>query len=200
MTKNRPPRSDESVSEWIEHIKCGDHSALNSLWQRYFERICHFANRKLGSAKRGAIDEHDLASEALQAIWDGANAGRFRQLENRDDLWQLLVVITSRKAANIHRHQAIRGEHPDAVQQTNESLVAEFADLLVSPPTESLIDEIPLSCHDLLSGLDESHRKIALMRLAGHSNLDIADAQRCSVATVERRLRKIRLSWAEYAP
>lgn len=199
MADNQNPHSDESVTEWIAYMKDGDATALNELWQRYFDRICHLANRKLAGAKRSAVDEHDLASEAMQAIWEGANTGRFRQLENRDDLWQLLVVITSRKVANVHRHQAVRGER-NSDRSQGDNLVVEFADLLESPPTESLIDQIPLSCQDLLSNLDQSHRETALMRLAGHSNLDIADKQKCSVATVERRLKSIRQTWAEHAP
>jgi DNA-binding NarL/FixJ family response regulator len=80
------------------------------------------------------------------------------------------------------------------------SIVLEFVELIESAPTESLIDQIPMSCEELLSRLDGRHREIALMRLSGHSNLEIAGKQGCSVATIERCLKSIREVWSEHDP
>ena len=190
----------DSVSEWIAGMKAGDAHCVTSLWDRYFERICQLADRKLEGATRSVVDEQDLAVGAMRAIWEGAREGRFQRLENRDDLWQLLVVITSRKAANVHRHQSVRREKFRKWSDFYPSLALEFTELIESPPTESLIDQIPLSCNDLLSKLDDRHREIALMRLAGHSNVEIADQLDCSVATIERCLRSIRVLWSEFDP
>ena len=192
--------TQDSVSEWIAGMKRGDGRAVEALWQRYFDRICRLADRKLGGASRSVEDERDLASHALRAIWEGARAGRFKQLENRDDLWQLLAVITSRKAANVHRDQSTRRERLRTNSDFLPSPVMEFMEMVESPPTEALIDQIPMSCQDLLSRLDDEYRQIALMRLAGHSNAEIATHLECSIATVERRLKSIRAAWSEYNP
>lgn len=192
--------NQDSVSEWIAGMKDGDSNAVTSLWDRYFDRLCSLANKKLAGATRSFVDEQDLAVGAMREIWEGAREGRFRRLQNREDLWQLLVVITSRKAANVHRRQNARRKAVRRRSDFHSSVVLEFLEVIESPPTESLIDQIPLSCNDLLSRLEERDRDIALMRLAGHSNTEIADNQGCSVATVERCLRNIRFVWSEYDP
>ncbi|WP_372898425.1 ECF-type sigma factor [Stieleria sp.] len=190
----------DSVSEWIADMKRGDSMAVASLWERYFERICQLADKKLAGASRSFVDEHDLAIGAMRAIWEGAQKGRFRRLQNREDLWQLLVVITKRKAANVHRDQHALKQRRGRRSDFHPSILLDFVELIESPPTETLIDQIPLSCRELLSRLNERDREIALMRLAGHSNREIAVEQNCSVATVERHLRNIREVWSDHDP
>ena len=65
----------DSVSEWIAGMKAGDAHCVTSLWDRYFERICQLADRKLEGATRSVVDEQDLAVGAMRAIWEGAREG-----------------------------------------------------------------------------------------------------------------------------
>jgi DNA-directed RNA polymerase specialized sigma24 family protein len=52
------------------------------------------------------------------------------------------------------------------------------------------------SCRRLLDLLgDEQLQRIAVWRLEGHTNQEIADRLGCVVETVERRLRLIRSIW-----
>ena len=52
------------------------------------------------STCRRAADEEDVALSAFDSFCRGAEQGRFPQLDGRDDLWHLLVVITVRKKPN----------------------------------------------------------------------------------------------------
>ncbi len=52
------------------------------------------------------------------------------------------------------------------------------------------------SCQRLLDLLgDEQLRRIAVWKMEGHTNQEIADRLGCVVETVERRLRLIRSLW-----
>jgi F420-dependent methylenetetrahydromethanopterin dehydrogenase len=56
-------------------------------------------------------------------------------------------------------------------------------------------------CRQLLDLLDEeSLRRMALLKLIGHTNEEIARKLDCSLAKVERKLKRIRLKWAHVAP
>ena len=55
---------------------------------------------------RAVADEEDAALSAFDSFCRGAARGRFPRLDDRDDLWRLLVVITERKAARPGRARA----------------------------------------------------------------------------------------------
>src|SRR5205823_10863614 len=87
-----------SVTFWIDRLRAGDARAAEKLWERYFRRLVGLARQKLRHTPRGAADEEDVAVSAFDSFFRGAAAGRFPQLHDRDDLWQLLIAITAHKA------------------------------------------------------------------------------------------------------
>src|SRR5215831_12441993 len=90
-----------SVTAWIEQLKTGDAAAAAPLWEGYFRRLVGLARQKLGAAPRGVADEEDVALSAFDSFCRGAAQGRFPRLEDRDDLWQVLMMLTARKAINL---------------------------------------------------------------------------------------------------
>ena len=94
-----------SVSRWIADFKAGDALAFQPLWDRYYAMLVERARAKLGALRSStaAHDEEDLASSAFQLLYDGVRAGRFPRLDDRDDLWRLLVHLTACKAVDRHR-------------------------------------------------------------------------------------------------
>ena len=92
--------SDEpqgSVTHWIGALKAGDDEAAQRLWERYFDELVRLARAKLGGLPRGEADEEDAALSAFHSFCQGAVQGRFPRLDDRHDLWALLVTITVRK-------------------------------------------------------------------------------------------------------
>ena len=85
--------SDESVSEWLGQLRDGDPAAAQKLWQRYFLRLVGLARTKLQGTPRRAADEEDVALSAFDSFCRGAEQGRFPQLSDRDNLWDLLVLL-----------------------------------------------------------------------------------------------------------
>jgi len=89
-----------SITEWIAGMKAGDLAAAQPLWERFFARMVILARGRLRtSGRRGrdaASDEEVAALSAFDSLCVGLVRGQFPQLTDRDDLWRLLVVITSR--------------------------------------------------------------------------------------------------------
>jgi DNA-directed RNA polymerase specialized sigma24 family protein len=196
--------TEDSVTDWLGRLKAGDPTAAEQLWQRYFPRLVRLAHRKLESAPRRAADEEDAVLSAFHSFCRGVKDGRFPQLADRNDLWRLLAVITSRKALKqweAHRRQKrgggrLRGESvffkPDA--DSTQMGIDGLAGYELSPEFEVQLSEEFQNLLDRLE--DDSLRQLALLKLEGYSNEEIAAQLRCGLRTVERRLRGIRAIWS----
>jgi DNA-directed RNA polymerase specialized sigma24 family protein len=194
-----------SVTLHLQHLKAGDRSALNQLWEGYFARLVAFARQKLGSAPRQVADEEDVALAAFDSFCRGVEQGRFPRLDDRHDLWRLLVTITGRKASNLVRDACAmqRGggqvHHFSALAGPDQSEA--FAKLLSQEPEPAFAAQVAEECQRLLGLLPESLRQVALLKMEGHSNQEIAATIGRSIVTAERRLKDIRDLWEkELAP
>src|SRR6516225_6362744 len=94
-----------SVTDWLGLLKGGDSAAAQRLWEAYFRRLVGLARAKLQGTPRRATDEEDVALSAFDSFCRGAAQGRFPQLLDRLDLWQLLVLLTARKAFDLAQHE-----------------------------------------------------------------------------------------------
>ena len=128
-----------------------------------------------------------MALSALHALCNGAQEGRFRQLENRDDLWQLLVVIASRKATDQYRRWRRRQEVGESALHSPVELLADF--------TTQSFDSLAATCAELLPRLDGKLLEVAMLKLEGYTNQEIATRRNRSVKTIERYLKMIREKW-----
>src|SRR6516225_7429129 len=107
--------SGGSVTNWLKQLEAGDSVAAQRLWERYFRRLVGLARKKIQGAGYASRDEEDVALSAFDSFCRGAEAGRFPRLDDRDDLWQLLVTITARKAYQLALHNRRRKRGGDAV-------------------------------------------------------------------------------------
>src|SRR5262245_17756158 len=96
--------SAEGFTNWMEQLRRGDTAAAQRLWEDYFERLTRLARQELAGAPRRAVDEEDTVLAALHSFCRGVRQGRFPKLDDRDDLWQVLVVLTARKASKQAKH------------------------------------------------------------------------------------------------
>jgi DNA-directed RNA polymerase specialized sigma24 family protein len=200
---------DGSVTGWLGSLKEGDQAAAQPLWERYFSRLVTVARGKLRTMRRSTADEdeEDAAISAFNSFCAGAAQGKFPQLADRDDLWKLLVVITARKAmaqANRQGRQkrgggrvvdeaALFGNGPgiDA-----ESSIAGLDQIAASGPTPEFAAMIAEQCRLLLDSLDDDDlRQVAISRMEGYTNDEIAAQLGCARRTVARRLDLIKKTW-----
>ncbi len=194
-----------SITHRIRALQAGDPAAAQLLWERYFDRLVRMARARLRAAGRpsAVADEEDAVLSAFDSFCDGAVCGRFPQLTDRDDLWRLLVVITSRKVQALARREGRQKRGGGRVRHESDAPVAggtaAAADLdhfAGDEPTPEFAAQAAEECQRLLDALeDESLRQIALARLDGYTNDEIAERLGCARRTVARRLVLIRKTW-----
>jgi RNA polymerase sigma factor (sigma-70 family) len=177
--------TEGTVTHWIYQLKAGDPEAARFIWERYYPQLEELARRRLRGVDQAEADQEDLALSALASFCHAAAAGRFPRLTDRNALWALLVSITKHKARDYWRRAGHR-EH------------AELADhqVLDREPTPELSASIADECRRLLQNLgEEKLQQIALLKMAGHTDKEIAAQLDCGLRTVERKLERIRRIW-----
>jgi DNA-directed RNA polymerase specialized sigma24 family protein len=195
--------SEQSVSVWISQLKAGNHAAAQLLWDRYFPAMVRLARDRLQAFPRRAVDEEDVALSAFDSFCRGAENGRFPQLCDRDNLWPLLVVITARKVIDTRQHQTRKKRAPDGHPVQGESAWLDASDgsdhdggidLVVGhEPTPAFAAEVAEETRRWLECLDSDElRAVALWKMEGYANEEIAAKLGCVVRSVERRLEVIR--------
>lgn len=198
-----PAMTENSVTQWIADLKSGDPKAAEQLADRYFNRLVTLARRQLGNAPRRVADEEDIAVSVFQRLCTGADKGAFPQLDDRNDLWAVLLTVTKGKVADQIKYLTrqkrgggdVRGH---SVFQRGEDIgPAGFEQCVEEELTPEFIAQLDEEHQRLLNLLrDDSQRRIAVWKMEGYSNDDIADRLQISVKSVERKLRHIREKWA----
>lgn len=190
---------ESSVIFWLERLKQGDSAAVDQLWSRCFANLVNLARNQLHGRVLRVADEEDVAISAFHSFFRGVERGRYPDLHDRDNLWRLLVTITARKAMRAVRDagRQKRGggqviQSSDISSDDNEAL----SNLASAEPTPELAAQVAEQCERLLAALgDADLRQIAVQKMEGFTNEEIAAGRGCAVRTVERKLRLIRSIW-----
>jgi DNA-directed RNA polymerase specialized sigma24 family protein len=193
-----------SVSFWLGQLKQGHPDAPRELWDRYFARLVSLARQRLKRGKPLGSDEEDVALSAFHSFCRGVEKGRFTELEDRDNLWRLLVTITVHKSLRVMRAANTKKRGGDArVLGNNEcdgdvwSALADVADEELTP---EFAVEIAEECERLLAALKKPDlQAVAVRKMEGYTNEEIATHLSCAPRTVERKLQIIRGIWEKTA-
>ena len=199
---------DSSITGVLQRLQTGDDRAAAVIWERYFQKLVRLAAHRLRSIPRRAADEEDVAISAMNSFLMGMQEQRFDHLANRDELWKLLVTITIRKSNALQRRHFtqkrgggdVRGEsvfeRPGTAGAADHPGLAGQAD---DEPTPELATEFAEYVDQLLGLLDKGNlREVAVLRLEGHSNAEIAERLNRSIGTIERKLGLIRDVWGKW--
>ena len=197
------PDDPGSVTRWINDLKGGELDAAQPLWERYFADLVRLARARLGVTPRTAADEEDVALSAFDSFCAGVARGRFPRLDDRNDLWRVLVALTGRKAADqaLRERRQKRGggrvrSEADLAGGEPEGDANLFGQVAGPEPTPEFAAEMVEAVEGLFNLLDDEElRRIALRKLEGYSNEEIAAKIGRSLPTVERRLKMIRDIW-----
>jgi RNA polymerase sigma factor (sigma-70 family) len=200
---------EASVTKLIPLLRAEDKSARDMaaglIWQRYFRDLLDLARKNLDKKVRRRADEEDVLVSMFQSFCARQVRGEFH-LADRDELWRLLVTITLRKARNLARDHH-RDRRDIAREQTQSGAVnddsscpgwalEQMDDSAPSPEEAAALNE---ALERRLESLDSLElREIALWRLEGYTNREIADRLDCTERSVERRMERIRSKWTSY--
>jgi DNA-directed RNA polymerase specialized sigma24 family protein len=171
--------SKGSVTGWLDQLKAGDPLAAQRLWERYFRRLVGLARKKLQGARRGAADEEDVALSAFDSFCRGAEQGRFPRLEDRDNLWRLLMLLTARKAWHLARDEGRPKRGGPATPGADTPASGEdepgLGQVLSREPTPEFAAQLAEGYQLLLGRLgDRELEAVAVWKLEGYTNAEIA--------------------------
>ena len=122
-------------------------------------------------------------------------------------MWRLLVTITARKSCSfIKYHMAAkrgggktRGESVfDAGDGSPHAVGIE--QIAAVDPSAEFADGVFSTCTELLNGLDDPLRRIALLKIEGYTNAEIAKRLGIATRSVTRKITLIRQRWEEAHP
>lgn len=177
----------QSITRWIRALQDGQESAFGPLLDAYFDRLVQLARKRLRDLPGMAAYDEDVALRSFYSLCQRMrDPERHLELENRNDLWRLLATRTISRAIDlIRRHRP--GEIPGA---------HDVERLLTRAPTPEEAAEMADECERLLGLLDQPElRQIALLKVAGHTDEEIADQLECVPRTIRRKVQRIRLLW-----
>jgi DNA-directed RNA polymerase specialized sigma24 family protein len=197
-----------SITGWLGDLRDGDQAAAQPLWEHYFSKLVTVARTKLRRMRKTTADqdEEDAALSAFNSFCAGAARGKFPQLADRDDIWRLLVVITARKAmAQANREGRQKRGGGRVVEEAvlfghglggADGSLAGLERIAAQGPSPEFAAMMAEECGRLLDSLDDdSLRQVALSRMEGYNNDEIAEQLGCARRTVARRLDLIRKTW-----
>ncbi len=196
-----------SVTGLIQLLRSEDpaerEQAALLIWRRYFRDLLELARNNLNQRIRTREDEEDVVQSMYKSFCLRQQRGEF-DLSDRDALWNLLVTITLRKARNTAKKHGrdrrdVSREQTIAGSEEAESTHWALEQMEASGPSADEAAVLNEALERRLEALaDPELREIALLRLEGYTNHEIADRYGCTDRSIERRLGRIRSKWMSY--
>lgn len=198
MSREPPASDDHSVTCLIERLKVADPEAAQQVWTRYFERLLPLARARLKQRPDSAVDPEDVLVSVFDRFFRAAGQGRFARLNDRDDLWQVLLMLTERQAASQVRRNAAAKRGGNLAASSRAAPPDALAALSDPTPGQEFVAAFNDSLSRAVRRLtEEKTREVALLRMEGYENREIAERLEISLSTVERKLRVVRAVWEE---
>ncbi len=199
-------KDEVPVTIWLRDAEVGDESARQRIWEHYYRRLVGLARTKLREGSKRMADEDDVVLDAFNAFFQGANEGRFPKLKDRNDLWQILVMLTCRKSSDQMKFQnrqrrgqgMVRGESIFQAPGQSPGEGGSFDDFSAAEATPEFALELAENYSRLLEKLgDSTLQQIAVWKMEGLQNKEISEKLGTTTRTVERKLNLIRQHWAD---
>ena len=193
-----PTVDAQSVTKWLDRLKAGDRDdAVARLWERYFSQLVRHARRHL-AGRRTVADGEDVALSAFDAFVRAVDTGRFPKLDDRTDLWAVLLRLTANKARNAVRNENRQRRGGGMAWHGIAEAESGTSDVPVpsADPEPAEAAALAEEAEALLGALSSGElRQVALLALEGRTNVEIGAQIGKSVAAVERKRRLIRDIW-----
>jgi RNA polymerase sigma factor (sigma-70 family) len=181
------PEASQSITRLMRAVQDGSTSAVRPLLAAYFDRLVQLASKRLQNLPGLDGYDEDLALHSFHSVCQRLrDPARPLDLTDRDDLWRLLATRTiSRTIDLIRRHK------PAEILDEQD-----ITQLLTREPTPEEAAEVADECRHLLDSLQEPElRQVALWKVEGYTNEEIAARLDCVPRTIERKVSRIRMLW-----
>ena len=191
MRDNHQTSHLDDLSRVLRNVKLGDCSAENKLHHAFVERLICLASNRINKRFNAKIKPEEIVQSVFASFFRRHAKGEFH-FNDWNDLWALLVTITVRKCANkVEGFMAAKRD----INREIEGKVSNSRDSINAIDNEPSAQEVFLFnevLDQLFDNLSELQQRIVLLRLQGHSNLEIGELTGRSERTVYRALNEVR--------
>jgi DNA-directed RNA polymerase specialized sigma24 family protein len=179
-----------SVTQWITLLRAGDEEAAARIWGRFIHRLHTLLRSRIQGA---AYDEQDVALSAFHVLCRGLAEGRYPELSNRDELWQLLATIAVRKSHDRFEAETCQKRGGNSVVHAGLTGL----DTVVSKDGDPVLEAVMADqCRRLLDLLRNPRlEQVVLWKLEGYQNEEIAARLGVTRWSVGRMLTCVRKIW-----
>lgn len=200
MTQSSNNVDSHSGTNLVELLRRGDQFAAQRLWEKFYERLVSLAEKQLAGRNIVIADQEDVAISAFKSFCNGVQCGQFPDISDHQSLWRLLAAIAKHKTLHLIRDQTRLKRGGNFKQVRNYSAQDSEDDLPVElvcqEPTPQMAAEFAEECSRLLSLLPQPELvEIAVEKLKGCTNEELAQRMNKSERTIERKLQLIRKIW-----
>ena len=190
---------ENSITQWLHQARDGDEYARQQIWVRYYERLIRLARSRIATGSARVSDEEDIVVGAFDAFFRALDNGKFSELGDRDGIWRLLVVISDNKANDLYRYQTRQKRGGGNIRGHSAFLDAEgdgdhFEQ--VPDPSPDFAESLCLTCNELLLRLKPELRQVAVWKMEGYTNQEIAEKLECVEESVRRKVMLMRSIWS----
>lgn len=191
----------DDIETLLVRLREGDEDAAVQLWHRFFQQLMAQCRLRIRPMNTSVRDEEDIVLSAMKSFCLGLQRGRFPELKSEESLWRLLMTIVLRKIADNYQYQNRSKRDQSRTQSLSSSSdELEFSVLELSSRDQG--PAIAAECSEqfrlLLDSLEhEDLRCVAIMKMEGFTNNEIATHIGVSLTSIERKLRTIRAIWSQ---
>ena len=201
MPDHSIPDQTHSVTHFIQRLKDEDPEAARQIWLRYFERLLPLARARLRTISDRALDEEDVLVSVFDRFFLATKEQRFARLQDRDDLWQILLMLTERKVSDQYRRAGAQKRSHDRTGAESPGFAESLQNAADPEPGPAFVAAFNDSIARAMGRLSEPvTREVAVLKMEGWQNREIAERLSISLTSVERKLRLIREVWQHLAP
>lgn len=186
-------RGSELTMDWLGNLADGRADAVEEFWERYGDALQRVAERQIASWLRKRVDPEDVVQSACRTFFRRAGQGDF-SLDNKDDLWKLLLTITLNKArmqARFHSRNRRNVSKEQAMPEAASLQPAEWNNAIESIELKDMLEKA-------FADYDDEKKKLLDMWLEGRTQNEIAKEIGCSERTVRRMQDRIRSDLKQY--
>ncbi len=165
----------------IDGLRDDDSRTQQLVFDQYHRRLVNMIRSNVGGRLTRRMDASDVAMSAFRSFFLHARRGSF-EIENRRQLWSLLVTITLNKLRNQVRFHNAEKRAPDR-EEHDVGVSRGLASEELTPSEAAVLNnELEL----VLTQVKPFHREIAERILVGQTSAEIARATDRSLRTVRR--------------
>jgi DNA-directed RNA polymerase specialized sigma24 family protein len=187
-----------SVSNWLKEIKSGDVDAVEAIWKRYYQRVVAFAIQRMKINPDCAVDGEDIAQLTMHRFCLNASSGQYPNLDDRQQLWDLLVVCTLNRIRK-HLRDCNRIKRSGLNRVVFKFKRSEALEDLQAPEGPTIMADMVQSWLDRLDREDPTGqlKQIAIWSMEDISGSEIARIIKKRKSLVLQQIRLIRILWEE---